>query len=118
MQERFLAGGNRAFRFFSHPYTNAFPLSVVANKIDITGIGGSANGFTDTDTNNPSAFRFNPISSNGAGTGEDAGWIPFANTSQTIAKWEAIRILFRGSKGQANSFLDVANTPYPVTIEW
>jgi hypothetical protein len=118
VQERFVAGNHRAFRFFSHPYTTAVPLSVVANEIDITGSGGSANGFTDTDTNNPSAFRFRPADSNGSGTGEDAGWIPFANTSETIAKWEAIRILFRGSKGQANSLLDGAYTPDPVTIEW
>ncbi|MFC2188629.1 beta strand repeat-containing protein, partial [Fulvivirgaceae bacterium LMO-SS25] len=48
IQERFLAGGNRAFRFFSHPYTTAVPLSVVATAIDITGVGGSANGFTTT----------------------------------------------------------------------
>jgi hypothetical protein len=118
VQERFVAGNHRAFRFFSHPYTTAVPLSVVANVIDITGSGGSANGFTDTDTNNPSAFRFSPISSNGSGTGEDAGWIPFTTTSETIARWEAIRILFRGSKGQANSLLDGAYTPDPVTIEW
>jgi hypothetical protein len=117
-QERFIAGEYRAFRFFSHPYTTAVPLSVVANFIDITGEDGSANGFTDTDTNNPSAFRFSPTSADGSETDEDAGWIPFTNTSETIARWEAIRILFRGSKGQANSLLDVAYTPDPVTIEW
>jgi hypothetical protein len=118
VQERYVAGGNRAFRFFSHPYTTAIPLSVLANVIDVTGTGGSANGFTTTDTNLPSAFRFSPISSDGSETSEDAGWIPFTNTNQTIGRWEAIRILFRGSKGQANSLLDVAYAPDPVTIEW
>ena len=116
-QERFLAGGNRAFRFFSHPYTTAVPLSVVATEIDITGVGGSVNGFTTTSTNAPSAFRFDPTA--GDGDDNDGGWSAFTSTSQTIGRHEAIRILFRGSKGQANSLLDDGSyTPDPVTIEW
>ncbi|MGE0932328.1 T9SS type A sorting domain-containing protein, partial [Peijinzhouia sedimentorum] len=117
-QERFLAGGNRAFRFFSHPYTTAVPLSVLADSIDVTGVGGAANGFTPTATNAPSAFRFDPLNADG-NEDNDGGWEAFTNTSQTIGQHEAIRILFRGSKGQANSLLDVGTyTPDPVTIEW
>ncbi|MFZ6665689.1 hypothetical protein, partial [Peijinzhouia sedimentorum] len=117
-QERFLAGGNRAFRFFSHPYTTAVPLSVVATAIDITGVGGSANGFTTTATNAPSAFRFDPLNADG-NEDNDGGWEAFTSISQTIDPHEAIRILFRGSKGQASSLLDDGSyTPDPVTIEW
>ncbi|MFC2186461.1 T9SS type A sorting domain-containing protein [Fulvivirgaceae bacterium LMO-SS25] len=117
-QERFLAGGNRAFRFFSHPYTTAVPLSVVATAIDITGVGGSANGFTTTATNAPSAFRFDPLNADG-NEDNDGGWEAFTSISQTIGPHEAIRILFRGSLGQANSLLDDGSyTPDPVTIEW
>jgi hypothetical protein len=116
-QERFVAGNNRAFRFFSHPFTTAMPLSALAGTIDITGDGGATNGFTTTDTNNPSAFRFDPTVADD-GSPEDAGWVPFTNTSQTIAPVEGIRVLVRGSKGQAGSLLDGAYTPDAVTMSW
>ncbi|MFZ6666411.1 T9SS type A sorting domain-containing protein [Peijinzhouia sedimentorum] len=116
-QERFVAGNNRAFRFLSHPFSDPLPLSVIGSIVDITGIGGSANGFTTTNTNAPSAFRFDPTQADDDSE-EDAGWIAFTNTSQTIAPVEGIRMLIRGSKGQSGIFDDGAYTPANVTMAW
>lgn len=117
VQERFVAGNNRAFRFLSHPFSDPLPLSVIGSIVDITGVGGAANGFTTTNTNAPSAFRFDPTLADDNGV-EDAGWIAFTSTSQTIAPVEGIRMLIRGSKGQSGIFDDGAYTPADVTMAW
>jgi uncharacterized delta-60 repeat protein len=117
VQERYVAEGNRAFRFLAHPYDGDIPISVLGSKIDITGVGGSANGFTTTATNAPSVFRFNPLAADG-GSGEDAGWEAFTNATQLWKKHEGLRVLVRGPKGQASSLLDVSYNPDPVTLEW
>jgi hypothetical protein len=119
LQERFILGSNRAFRFMGHPFSHSLPLNVLAAHIDITGDGGAANGFTPTDTDNPSAFTFNPLSADGSETTEDTGWIAFSNlNTDQILQHQGIRILIRGPKGQAGSLLDIDYEPDPVTLEW
>jgi hypothetical protein len=117
VQERYVAEGNRAFRFLAHPYDGDIPISVLSSTIDITGPGGAANGFTTTATNAPSVFRFNPATADG-GNGEDSGWQAFTNANQIWKKHEGIRVLIRGAKGQANSLLDTDYNPDPVVLEW
>jgi hypothetical protein len=76
---------------------------MIKDSMDITGDGGMANGFTNTATNQPSAFRHNPIDGNDS-LGIDAGWIPFTQTgSANDNSWKkntGIRILMRGRPGQ------------------
>lgn len=127
--ERFIAGGTgrRRFRFFGHPFQNAIALSQLGNdadEIDVTGAGGTTNGFTTaTVTNNPSAFWYQTNNGNPTGTSvggsTDPGWTPFtaANVSSGANAWnryQGIRVLVRGTRGQG---LDgSAYTPGNATI--
>ena len=127
--ERFIAGGTgrRRFRFFGHPFQNAIALSQLGNdadEIDVTGVGGTTNGFTTaTVTNNPSAFWYQTNNGNPTGTSvggsTDPGWTPFtaANVSSGANAWnryQGIRVLVRGTRGQG---LDgSAYTPGNATI--
>ncbi|TAF94076.1 MAG: hypothetical protein EAZ47_04810, partial [Bacteroidetes bacterium] len=143
--EAFVKGGNsqptgatpaaRGFRFLGNPFVADLPIAAfIENElIDVTGPGGSANGFTHNPapgaTNSPSAFWYDPTR-NGAGAGlVDAGWVPFTRATGVADGvnhnlWKAgegIRILFRGSQGQGlNYVMADANTHYtvnPVTIQ-
>jgi GEVED domain/Secretion system C-terminal sorting domain/Bacterial Ig-like domain (group 2) len=106
----------RAFRFFAHPFVDSIPLSQLENSMDISGSYGSAHGFTNTIGNNPSAFWYHTTVGNSSittGTG-DPGWKPFtwakdsvnvggihvSGDSNEFKRFEAIRLMFRGSKGQ------------------
>lgn len=127
--ERFIAGGEnrRRFRFFGHPFQNPIALSQLGNdadEIDVTGAGGTTNGFTtNTITNNPSAFWYQTTTGNPSGTSvggnTDPGWIPFtaANVSSGANAWnryQGIRVLVRGAKGEG---LDGSSyTPSNATI--
>jgi len=114
---RYIPGGRRVFRFFGHPFNAAMPLSILTDKIDITGAGGAANGFTTTVTNNPSAFWFNPAIGDNSTTGTNPGWVAF--TSATASNWlkgQGIRVLVRGSKGQTGSLDGSTYTPDEVTF--
>ncbi len=104
--ERYFPGGKRAYRFIGHPFTTAIRLDQLmttsgANTgMDITGPGGSANGFTTTISNNASAYNYTTA------TGDvmipvDPGWnaFPNANTANWNAK-QGIRVLVRGTKGE------------------
>ncbi|MFC2188155.1 T9SS type A sorting domain-containing protein [Fulvivirgaceae bacterium LMO-SS25] len=113
-QERHIIGSNRTFRFMGHPFSSAVPLSVIGDKIDITGSGA---GFTPTSTNNPSAFYYDP-STGDADAEEDGGWKAFTGMADNWNRHQGIRVLVRGPKGQENSLLDVEYTPDPVTFEW
>jgi len=114
--QRYIPGGRRAFRFFSHPFSSAIGLNQITDSIDITGAGGAANGFTATVTNSPSAFYYDPTLPN-AGTndpnGTDYGWVAFTNTDGLGANaWNAkqgIRVLARGAKGEGLN--GIAYTP-------
>ncbi len=114
LQERYIMGDNRSFRFMGHPFNTAIPLSALGDQIDIT---GSGTGFTPTATNNPSAFYYDP-STGDADTEEDGGWQAFTSMTDNWNRYQGIRVLVRGSKGQSGSFEDVEYTPDPVTFEW
>lgn len=90
--ENYVAGGRRAFRFLSHPFSTTKDLSLLIDDIDITGKKNS--GFTPTTSNNPSAFKYE----------NNNGWYAFTNINGPFPNdWkpgEAIRILIRGQKGQ------------------
>ena len=100
----YVHGTRRAFRFLGHPFSTSIPLSQLEQYIDITGQGGSANGFTTTTTNNPSAFWYNTLLGNGSTTDDSTGWTAFTNTNGVGAnawkRFEGLRILMRGAPGQ------------------
>jgi hypothetical protein len=118
--ERYIQG-KRAYRFLGQPFTAAIPLSQLMagtgasnTGIDVTGAGGSLNGFTTTLTNAASAFTYNPLIGNATG-GVDPGWTAIG--SATASSWlnrQGIRIFVRGTKGQG---LDGATySPAPTTV--
>lgn len=104
--ERYFPGGKRAYRFIGHPFTTAIRLDQLmttsgANTgMDITGPGGSANGFTTTISNNASAYNYTTATGN-VMIPVDPGWnaFPNANTANWNAK-QGIRVLVRGTKGE------------------
>ncbi|MEI8278979.1 MAG: T9SS type A sorting domain-containing protein [Bacteroidota bacterium] len=104
--QRYVPGGRRCYRFFSHPYISSIALNPeLTSKVDITGAGGSTNGFTTTQTNNPSAYWYNPIVGNPTSGSNDPGWTPFtsANAITGVNAWnpfEGVRVLVRGAVGQ------------------
>ncbi len=115
--ELYVAAGYRKFRFLAHPFSTTQGLSILTDDIDITGSGGSNNGFTSSGTNNPSAFWYNPT--NGDGANYDAGWSAFTSTiSGTGNNWapgQGIIVMMRGSKGEG---LDGGTyTPSAVTLD-
>ena len=117
--DKYIHGDRRAFRFFGHPFTTAIPLSQLTPYIDITGQNGTANGFTTTNTNNPSAFWYNTLTGSGSGVDDNTGWIPYTNTNGAGAnawnKFEGLRLFVRGAKGQGLG-CNVC-VPKPVTIK-
>ncbi len=102
--QRFIPGGNRRFRFISHPFKRDTSINIVRG-IDYTGANGTANGFSiNTGTNSPSVFMFNTATADG-GSPTDAGWTAFtaANTNvgaNAFKIGQGIRILVRGAAGQ------------------
>lgn len=114
--ELYIAGGRRAFRFFSHPFSTAIKLSQLLDDIDITGQGGSTNGFTPVQVNAPSAFWFDVTTADNSTAGNNPGWKDFR--SAVNADWdqhEMARIFIRGSKGQG--LVQGAYTPDAVTLD-
>ncbi len=97
----FIPEGRRVFRYINNPFRTTLSLAQLIDSVDITGSGGSTNGFTTTNTNNPSCFYFNPANSDGNTSGLDAGWTAFtkANTNNWTRN-QGILIYVRGSKGQ------------------
>lgn len=124
--QQYIPAGFRKYRFLSHPFTTALPLSQLTDNIDITGnTAGTTNaggqtvgsGFTSTTTNNPSAYYFNTATADG-GSPNDGGWKAFLDaTTGSWAKAQGIRVLIRGTKGQTGT-LDGSNTaPNAVTLD-
>jgi len=108
--------GKRCFRFFGHPFSDSIALSQLTDSIDITGAGGSTNGFTTTPTDNPSAFWFDVTLGDTSTTGTNPGWVPF--TSATTTSWkqyELLRLLVRGAKGEG--LTGAAYTPSAATFQ-
>jgi hypothetical protein len=118
--ERFIVGGasnaagatpgRRAFRFISHPFNTYTDLRQLTNQIDVTGSGATATPtdalFTQTSTNAPSSFWYNPMASDG-NVLNDAGWTAFTNALPANANdanaWKVgagVRVLVRGAKGE------------------
>jgi hypothetical protein len=124
--EIYIPGGFRKYRFLAHPFSPSQPLSELTDNIDVTGNPAgttdqagqtTGTGFSSTPTNNPSAYYFNTASANG-GTPNDAGWTAINDNTSTTnwPKGKGIRVLIRGTKGQAGT-LDGSNaSPNPVTL--
>ncbi len=118
---QWIPGGRRAYRFWSHPFSNNIGLDQVQNYIDVTGPGGASNGFTTTASNAPSAFRYNPLVGNSA-LPSDPGWKQFASAYTTIDsnrlhQYQGIRLYFRGTKGEGLGYLPYV--PSSVTVaQW
>lgn len=110
--------GKRAFRFVAHPFSSAIGLSELTDDIDITGSGGSSNGFTTTSTNNPSAFWFDVTTADNSTTGNNPGWVAFTNTNGASTnswdQYELVRLFVRGSKGEGLT----GSTYTPSDITW
>jgi len=116
--QRFVSGGKRAFRFFSHPFSSPIALSnmMASTGLIITGSNGASNGFDASILNNPSAFTFSEAAFNGT---NNSGWNAFTNTSNTIAVGAGIRALHRGARTQLPAAV-ASNPPTPqsATISW
>ncbi len=100
----YFGSGRRAYRFWAHPFNGDLPLSQVQNYIDVTGPGGSTNGFTTTGANAASAFRYYTYGGN-SGLASDPGWRQFASAlgtpdSNLLKRYMGIRIFYRGAKGE------------------
>lgn len=107
--------GRRVFRFLGNPTNAALPLSQLTDNIDITGSGGSANGFTNTTNNNASAYYFDVNTADNTSNGLNPGWTAFSNTSTTSnwSKYGAALIYVRGAKGEGldgNAYTPSATT--------
>lgn len=116
--ETYIAGGRRAFRFITHPFSSSIGLNQLTDDIDITGTGGGTNGFDYQPGNPASAFWYNPATGNGS-TVNDIGWTAFTSTNGSGANsWdrcESVRVLVRGSKGQG--LYAGTYTPDAVTLD-
>ncbi len=115
--ELYIAGGYRKYRFLSHPFSTNQSLSLLTDDFDVTGSGGSSNGFTSTGSNNPSAFWYN--TTNGDGGTYDLGWTGFTSANggsgNNWAPGQGIRALIRGAKTEGldgNTY-----TPSAITID-
>jgi CshA-type fibril repeat protein len=111
--QKFVDGGNRAFRFISHPFDGTISLQQVRDYVHITGEGLDFNL-----SGNPSAFWYNTASGNQSQTGEDSGWVPVSSTN--IGDWfkgRAVRMMFRGPRTQGGVVGDDDYNPSVVTYE-
>lgn len=114
--QQYIAGGQRAYRFFSHPFSTDIPLSQLTDDIDITGPGGTTNGFTAVQVNAPSAFWFDVTTADTSTTGNNPGWKYFSSaTTNSWKKYELARIMVRGAKGQG--LTSGSYTPSAVTLD-
>jgi hypothetical protein len=117
--DKYIHGTRRAFRFLAHPFSASIGLNQLTPYVDITGPGGAANGFTATNTNNPSAFWYNTPLGNGSGVDDNTGWTPYTNTDNFgVNAWEhyeGLRLFMRGSKGQGLGC--TVCVPDPVTLK-
>lgn len=103
--DQYIQAGYRRYRFWAHPFSSAISLGQLQPYMDITGAGGSTNGFTTTVTNAPSAFKLVVAYSN-PGASYDPGWVPITqingaeNDSNKLHQYQGLRLFMRGAKGQ------------------
>lgn len=100
---QFITTGRRVIHFLSHPFTHNIGLSMIADSVDITGDNGSQNGFTNSQTQAPSAFYYDPLKGNDS-AGAETGWVAFTHTNglaeNSWGPMQGIRLLVRGRPGQ------------------
>lgn len=100
--ERYIPS-RRAFRFLSSPtdggtirsnwQENAPAIDPVGIGTDITGVGGAANGFDTSGSNNPSLYTY--LNNNTAG---GSAWIAATSTNAGMVAGVAYRMLVRGDR--------------------
>ena len=115
---QYIFGGHRAYRFWAHPFSNYIPLSQIQNYIDITGMGGAANGFTTTASNAASCYWYHTTVGNST-LSSDPGWKTFNSCFSTVdsnrfKRYQGIRLYIRGLKGEGLGY--IVAPPSPVTI--
>jgi hypothetical protein len=110
-----IPSGKRAFRLISHPFSSSIAISQFKDNIHVTGSGGNANGFDSTFNNSPSAFSFSESTFTGAA---NSGWTGFTNITNTLAPYQALRILYRGPRNQANVLTTQNATANAGTIDY
>ncbi len=113
MVETFVPATARRYRFLSSPVTGATAVHWRNNGtytkykgIQITGGGAnwSAQGFDESQTNNPSAFYYNEAAAGddttvSPGASNDAGWTAFSSGSEALVNGKGFRVLVRGDRG-------------------
>jgi hypothetical protein len=118
--ERYVPG-KRAYRFFAHPFSSSIGLNALTDDIDITGSGGSTNGFTSTSTNNASSYWYDVTTGDNSTTGNNPGWAAYTNTngsgSNAWLKGQVARVMVRGSIGQNLGVPSTYTTPNAVTLD-
>lgn len=122
--DQYIQGGYRRYRFWSHPFRDTISLGQIQQFVDITGTGGSANGFTTTTSNASSCFWFNPYVGN-SDASYDPGWRPFTKINAAAADsnrfhpGQGIRLFVRGAKGEGLGYLGYYGmyTPSATTVK-
>jgi hypothetical protein len=117
--ERFMPSGKRALRLYAHPFTSTQLLSSLTDDIDITGSGGSTNGFTTVTGNAESSYWFNVNTADNTPSRANLGWTPFTSAISSSgnngwAQYQGISVLYRGIKGEG---LGAAVTPSANTLD-
>lgn len=92
--ERYIPA-KRAFRFLSTSVGGQTFADAWQQGTHITGVGGAANGFDVTQTNNPSVFTFNNQS---ASQNSNDVWEALTSMSQLMEVGKAYRIMVRGDR--------------------
>jgi len=106
----------KCYRLYTHPFTSSIALNQLTDEIDITGSGGSANGFTGTASNASSAYWFDPTAADTSSSSVNSGWTAF--TSANTNSWDQYEVLLlylRGAKGEGLN--GQAYTPSASTFE-
>jgi hypothetical protein len=92
--ERFISSQGRRFRFLSSPCSGR-TLADWKNEIHISGIGGNANGFDSTASNQNSVYTYDETFTTG---GMNSGWIAATHISNSIEIGKGYRVFVRGPR--------------------
>ncbi|NCX95084.1 MAG: T9SS C-terminal target domain-containing protein [Chitinophagia bacterium] len=117
--QQYLPGGRRAYRFFGHPFSGSIALNQLMGGLDITGVGGSNNGFTTTGSNAPSCFFYNTSIGNST-LSSDPGWTAYTNANANTSanefkRYQGIRLFVRGAKSEGLGYA-TGYTPSATTV--